>query len=137
MKATWILIIIALLAGGFLAFKFFSAEDKSDLIRVEFPKRNEIISSPLVVKGEARGFWFFEASFPVKLFDENGVQIPLNPSYIMTANEWMTEEFVPFEAMLEFKAPLTEKGVLVLEKDNPSGLPEHADELRIPIRFLP
>ncbi len=47
----------------------------------------------------------------------------------------MTAEFVPFRAVLTFAAPATERGTLVLEKDNPSGLPENADELRIPIRF--
>ena len=31
--------------------------------------------------------------------------------------------------------PATSTGTLVLQKDNPSGLPEHADELRIPVRF--
>jgi hypothetical protein len=47
----------------------------------------------------------------------------------------MTEEFVPFTATLTFEQPETETGFLVLEKDNPSGLPEQADELRIPVSF--
>jgi len=127
--------IVILLAAGFFAFKFFTASEKADLIRVEIPRPNAIISSPLVVKGRARGFWFFEASFPIRLYDANGVNIPLNPPYIMATTDWMTEEFVPFLAELEFQNPATETGVLVLEKDNPSGLPEQADELRIPVRF--
>jgi hypothetical protein len=49
--------------------------------------------------------------------------------------EWMTEEFVPFEAVVEFDDPAVEKGILVFEKDNPSGLPENADEFRIPVFF--
>lgn len=44
-------------------------------------------------------------------------------------------EFVPFKLGLKFPAPETETGVLVLEKDNPSGLSEHADELKIPVKF--
>jgi spore germination protein GerM len=55
----------------------------------------------------------------------------------MTAEEWMTEEYVPFEATLSFNPPQTETGTLILSKDNPSGLPEHDDELRIPVRFAP
>ena len=47
----------------------------------------------------------------------------------------MTENFVPFRTELEFRTPTTERGTLVLEKDNPSGLPENSDELRIPVRF--
>jgi hypothetical protein len=47
----------------------------------------------------------------------------------------MTEDFVPFSAILPFAVSSTPKGRLVLEKDNPSGLPEHADELIIPVYF--
>ena len=50
-------------------------------------------------------------------------------------SDWMTEEFVPFKAMLEFSAPTTATGTLVLEKDNPSGLPENADSLIVPVKF--
>ena len=36
-----------------------------DRIRVNNPRPNQTISSPLTVTGEARGSWYFEASFPV------------------------------------------------------------------------
>ena len=88
--------------------------------------------SPLVVTGEARGFWFFEASFPVKLVDEQGNLIV--QGIAQAQDEWMTENFVPFKVTLEFSTFAT-SGFLVLEKDNPSGLPENADEIRAPIRF--
>ncbi|MFH1462170.1 MAG: tryptophan-rich sensory protein [bacterium] len=106
---------------------------KENLIQVEIPKVNEAVSSPLTIKGRARGFWFFEADFPIKLFDENGEL--LATAIARAQGEWMTEDFVSFEAELKFAAPKTEKGSLVLEKDNPSGLSEHADELRIPVVF--
>ena len=48
---------------------------------------------------------------------------------------WMTEDFVPFKAEIEFKAPSGKKGALILEKDNPSGLSEYDDALRVPVRF--
>jgi len=113
--------------------KVYSVLDKTDLIRVENPEPNQIITSPLIIKGEARGYWFFEADFPVKLLDDEENLIALE---IATAqSEWMTEDFVPFEAVMEFETPLGEKGILVFEKDNPSGLPENADELRIPVLF--
>jgi len=47
----------------------------------------------------------------------------------------MTEDFVPFSARLEFTKPVSETGAVVLQKDNPSGLPEHDESLVIPIRF--
>jgi len=104
-----------------------------DLIRVFTPQANEKISSPLLIQGEARGFWFFEATFPVKLLDGQGNLIAQH--YAQAKGDWMTEDFVSFEAELVFEAPTTQKGWLVLEKDNPSDLSENAEELRIPIIF--
>ena len=107
--------------------------EKTDLIRLDTPQPNETIESPLTVKGEARGYWFFEADFPVKLLNAKGEVITI--AIAQAKSDWMTEEFVPFEAILEFQNPGTEKGTLILEKDNPSDLPENADELRIPVTF--
>lgn len=106
---------------------------KTDLIHIFEPRPNILISSPLTIRGEARGTWFFEASFPVRLLDENGTEIAVAPA--QAQGEWMTEEFVPFEVTLHFSPPMTTGGTLILEKDNPSGLPEHADELRVPVWF--
>lgn len=107
--------------------------EKKDMIRINAPRENEIITSPLTVKGEARGAWFFEASFPVKVLDENGVLLGIGVA--QAEGQWMTENFVPFTAVVEFTAPSTEMGSLILEKDNPSGIAEHVDELRVPIMF--
>lgn len=115
--------------------------DKKDLIVVSEPKPLSSVTSPLMVRGEARGMWYFEASFPVTLLDGNGKPVAVGyASALLDPNDpgstWMTEDFVPFESKLVFTAkPATETGTLVLEKDNPSGLPENADELRIPVRF--
>lgn len=107
--------------------------DKSNLIRVDSPLPNQEVSSPLVVKGQARGTWYFEASFPVRLLDGTGKEIAVVPA--QAQGEWMTTEFVPFETELIFDAPATSEGTLILEKDNPSGLPENADQISIPVRF--
>jgi hypothetical protein len=107
--------------------------EKQNLIKINSPRPNELIKSPLEIKGEARGYWFFEASFPIKLTDENGKE--LGTVIAQAQSDWMTEDFVPFEAKLEFQKPETKKGFLILKKDNPSGLPENDDELRVPVRF--
>lgn len=107
--------------------------EKQDLIWVSSPRPNTLVQTPLEIKGEARGYWFFEADFPVRLLDADGNE--LGTGIARTFSEWMTEDFVPFEAKLEFQAPTAKNGMLILEKDNPSGLPEYADELRIPITF--
>lgn len=115
---------------------------KEDLIRVENIQANDKISSPLTIKGQARGIWFFEASFPIVLTDWDGRII--TEGYATAKNEWMTDDFVPFEGTLEFENSVflgagenhfSRRGYLILRKDNPSGLPEHDDALEIPILF--
>lgn len=110
--------------------------EKSDLIRIDTPRPNQSIKSPLIIKGEARGSWFFEASFPVVLVNWDGLIIAEG---VATAkSDWMTTDFVPFEAKLTYsidKNTYSNKGALILRKDNPSGLPEHDNALEIPIIF--
>ncbi len=107
--------------------------EKADLIRVSNPRPNQSVASPLTINGEARGYWFFEASFPVVLFDAEGNT--LAQGIAQAKSDWMTEDFVPFESELQFAAPATVEGNLVLKKDNPSGLPENDDELIVPVLF--
>jgi hypothetical protein len=106
---------------------------KEDLIVIENPRAREEISSPLFISGKARGYWFFEADFPIELVDENNNLIA--QTIAQAKGEWITEDFVPFEATLNFVNPKTNKGFLIFRKDNPSGLKEHDDELRVPILF--
>lgn len=105
----------------------------SDFIKVEQPSPNEKIGSPLLIKGKARGNWFFEADAPVKLLDDQ--YHILASGYISAQGEWMTTDFVPFEGRLEFTVPAGERGYLVLEKANPSAKPEHSRSLYIPVKF--
>jgi len=125
--------------------------EKEDLIRLDTPRPNQVITSPLTITGEARGTLFFEASFPVVLTDWDGLIIaqgiataksdPIRAdgaSPISNGAGWMTSEFVPFEATLTFtvdKNTYSNRGALILQKDNPSGLPEHDDALEIPVVF--
>lgn len=110
-----------------------NALQKQDLIRVQEPSPNATISSPLTVSGEARGYWFFEATFPVTLLDGNGDVV--TETFAQADGEWMTEDFVPFETVVLFDQPTTETGTLILHRNNASGLPEHDDQLRIPVTF--
>ena len=107
--------------------------DVSDLIRVTAPLPDALIGSPLLVAGEARGNWYFEASFPVELHDAAGELLAIAPA--QAQGEWMTTEFVPFELELDFQLPSTDTGMLILHKDNPSGLPEFDASISIPVRF--
>ncbi|MEK7649424.1 MAG: Gmad2 immunoglobulin-like domain-containing protein [Patescibacteria group bacterium] len=110
--------------------------DKVDLIRINWPRPGSTVKAgtPLLVKGEARGNWFFEASFPIVLKDANGTL--LAQGIAQAEGEWMTTEFVPFVSTLSFSGtPATKDGTLTLQKDNPSGMPEHDDALVIPLTF--
>lgn len=93
---------------------------------------NQLVTSPLVVTGEAN--WYFEGSFPVQLLDGNGKVLAIGPA--TAKSDWMTTNLVPFSITLSFAKPTTATGTLILQNDNPSGLPENALELRIPVRFV-
>jgi hypothetical protein len=102
-------------------------------IRSDSPRPGATVLSPLKISGEAVGFWFFEGDFSVELFDDSGVELG---SAIATAKgEWMTEDFVPFEAEIDFESFETRTGKLVFKKDNPSGLAENDAELVVPVKF--
>ncbi|MGE5541115.1 MAG: Gmad2 immunoglobulin-like domain-containing protein [Bacillota bacterium] len=107
---------------------------KDDLIVVDAPLPNAVVGSPLTVTGKARGSWYFEAQFPVKLYDATGKLIASAPAH--ASGDWMTTEYVPFSVTLTFASSNTSTGKLVLEKDNPSGLPQNANSLEIPVSFL-
>jgi len=112
--------------------------DSNDSIIVFSPTKDEVISSPLVITGKARGQWFFEASFPVALVNWDGLIIA--KGLAEARNDWMTNEYVLFKAVLSFFNPameqdFTHRGALILKKDNPSGLPANDASLEIPVKF--
>lgn len=102
-------------------------------ILLQSPLPGTTVGSPLIVTGSARGTWYFEASFPVRLLDGNGNELAAVPA--QADGDWMTENFVPFTAILEFAPPATPNGTLILQKDNPSGLPENDASLEVPVLF--
>lgn len=104
-----------------------------EMIIVTSPTPNTTIKSPIIISGQARGMWYFEASFPIELQDAEGKTIATT---IATASEeWMTEEFVPFTSTLTWASTTATHGKLILKRDNPSGLPENDDSISIPVNF--
>jgi hypothetical protein len=110
---------------------------KDDLIVLESPLPQSTVSSPIVIKGKARGNWYFEGSFPVTLTDAAGKV--LVESYATAQGEWMTTEYVPFTTTLKYTLPVgttSMKGYLILKKNNPSGETKFDNSLRIPITIF-
>jgi putative hemolysin len=98
------------------------------------------ITSPLKITGEARGGWFFEASFPINLVDWDGRIIAVGIA--STKADWMNNNFLPFEAELTFTKPANptnqdyaSKGTIIFKADNPSGLSKNDKAYELPVRF--
>ena len=107
----------------------------SELIQVEKPLPNIEVTSPLTVKGSARGFWYFEANAPIEILDKDYKK--LGESYIKAEGEWMTRDFVDFTGTIEFNAPDDERGYLVFRRANPSDKRENDREYCLPVIFPP
>jgi hypothetical protein len=104
----------------------------NDKIIVDLPRPNQKVQSPIHLSGRARGTWFFEASFPILIVDEKGNTI--SQGQAQAKGDWMTTDFVPFEANLEYSlGTTTGVSTLILKKDNPSGDPEKDESIQVPI----
>lgn len=107
-----------------------------NLIEVSSPLPNGTIGTTgATITGRARGFWYFEASFPVEIKNTSGTTIAQGPA--QAQGEWMTEEFVSFGISLSYPAqPSGSAGTIILHKDNPSGEPSNDQSVSIPIVFM-
>jgi len=141
---TIVILVLGILFFGFLSIRIWQAKQLrsyvdpissglySDLIQVENIVPNQTIQSPFTLTGQARGTWYFEASFPVTLVDLAGNTI--SQTFAQAKGEWMTENFVPFASVLNFEiTTTTQPAILILHNDNASGLPENDKEISIPV----
>ena len=103
-----------------------------DTLKVNAPKVNAEIKSPMRISGEARA-WYFEAEFPVRVIDESGKELGVGQARAL--GDWMVDEFVPFEGAVSFNPGSATRGFVVFEKANPSGLPENDQSYAIPVTF--
>ncbi len=104
-------------------------------IRITLPMPHAVVQLPVHIAGEARGWWYFEATFPVTIEDLSGNT--LFSWYAQADSEWMTEDFVPFSETFIVDIKERTEAVLILQRSNPSGLPENDAEVRIPLVLLP
>lgn len=151
MKKT-IIVLVVLLALGFVGWYLFGANvavaptgealtpsangvtydnATADLITVDLPFPKAVVSHQFTARGKARGTWYFEASFPVHVFDKDGNELVSGPA--QAEGEWMTEEFVPFKIDITIPPAYEGDATIVFMKDNPSGLPEKEANISFPI----
>ena len=103
-------------------------------VLVDSPERGALVTSPLRVTGKARGSWYFEAEFPIRVLNSRDEMI--GTGIARAQGDWQTSDYVPFEASIVFPAPPEDTtGFVVIEKSNPSGLAQNAAESRVPVRF--
>jgi len=87
------------------------------------PKNNQEVTSPIQISGKIPGTWFFEGSFPIQLLNSNGDVIAT--AIAKTSSDWATTSIIDFSATLEYpKATTTDRGLIMLKNDNPSGDPK-------------
>lgn len=103
----------------------------ADLITVDLPYPGAVTGKSFTVTGQARGTWYFEASFPLEVLDKDGKT--LVTGHAEAQGEWMTENFVPFKGEIAVPSTYIGPATLVLHKDNPSGLAEHDASISFPI----
>ncbi len=159
MYGTAILLAVVIVVGGFLLFltptpptesdhtgfdlpyvdpsqqgqpTYYQATPDDIIVTLPFP--GAVTGKDFSVRGKARGYWFFEASFPVFLFDKDGNEIAVGlASPEPPGTEWMTEEFIGFKADVVAPQDYIGPATLIIMKDNPSGLPEHEAYVSFPI----
>ncbi len=121
-------------SGARAATTFEFTSPKGVTVRLHDWAERRAIASPLEIKGEVPGSWSFEGSFPLALSDPTNKIIA--QAVAALEGEWMTNDYVLFTATLTFDAPSEGGGgVLMLRKDNPSGLPENDDAIEVPVTF--
>lgn len=111
----------------------FCLEPTQEEIIIDLPKENEKVKSPLKISGKAKGNWFFEAEFTAELYDKNDNF--MGKAILVAKDEWMTENFVSFEGVLEFSGYQTDFGKLYFLSNNASGLPEHQKIFQMSVQF--
>lgn len=110
---------------------------KDSNIQVDLPYIGAVVGKEFSVIGRARGTWFFEGSFPIKVIGQEGRQkgnvLSTAIAQVQNGESWMTEDFVSFKADIKVPDSYIGKATIVLQKDNPSGLAEHDASITVPV----
>ncbi len=92
---------------------------KDDLMVIDSPELNGVVTSPIQITGQAKGTFFYEGSFPILVTDSKG-QI-IGDGVATAQGAWATESLVPFTATIPYLLPSgsTEKtGTIILQSED-------------------
>lgn len=116
-------------SAGAPAYRYANAS--ADDIFVISPKPGDAVSSTILIKGYARGGWYFEGVFPVEVRGSNG--LALGSGAAKAVGDWTSDSFVGFSAQIALKSLAAGRVTIVLKKDNPSGDPSKDASVSIPV----
>ena len=116
-----------------IATKFIYEKSNADMIVVDSTVLEEYGYRHLVIKGKARGTWFYEANFPIQVLDGAGKVIATR--YGNAEKDWMTNEFVPFYSIIAVPTSYTGELTIQLKNNNPSDLREHDASLSFSVKI--
>ncbi len=139
-----IILALALCIGGVLAYNYYTvniveAPKKNvvgifDLIEITAPQKGTLITSPVKITGQARGIWYFEALFPVEIYDRYGKI--LGNGYAQAQSNWETDNFVQFVGYITFAQPEFPRSVGYIRfKSNNSGSAMGGKYVDLPVKF--
>lgn len=106
----------------------------NDLVVLARPIDGATVTSPISIDGTARQSMFFEAVFPIKLFDKAGNLIATAQAH--ATDDWTTNDPVTFAATLVIPTTYEGDATLVFAKDNPSGLPQNDAQISVSIHVV-
>ncbi len=108
-----------------------STEPLSTRVSVVSPRPNATVGQSFTVTGSAPGNWYFEAVFPIQVRDPDDNLIATGQG--RAQSDWMVTSQVAFKSTITLSKKYSGPASLILLRDNPSGLPENADLVTIPI----
>ena len=141
------IVLLVMLSGfaTYTVFSYFTSKPKEEptkakrsyvelpsLVTVSDPTKNSVISDTLDLKGQARGYWYFEGQFPVSVIDDTGYIVAQGTA--KATSDWKTTDMVPFEANIDVTSVArSETGIIKIIRDEQKG--SNAQYIEIPIKF--
>ncbi len=104
--------------------------NKDDLVSFSILPGSRV-QGEVAYHGSLKGAYFFEANLRINVLDMN--KNSLKQSNATATSDWMTEDPVEFEGIMDFGGLPKGPAYFEIHNDNPSDLPENDKSILIPI----